>query len=811
MSLFLTDATEATRRGVLPRGRIQSSISGGIQVVASILSRYKILEELGRGGMGVVYKAEDLKLHRTVALKFFPDDLTVSEAAVARFQREADAISALSHPNIATMYDCDEADGRLFLALEYLPGGTLKAKVRRLLSEQSQFRIDEVVEYGIQLADGLAHAHRRRIVHRDIKTDNVMLTEEGKVKITDFGLAQLQGARQLTQGGSAIGTAAYMSPEQTRGEVVDHRSDIFSLGVVLYELLTTHLPFRGEHQAAFAYAITHEDPAPVSSFRPDVPEALVRILRQCLEKEREKRYQHADEVANALRGLQQGTTVSMTSETKKTKHPWIAVAAILLVAVGVYFLILSPGATAAPGRTIAVLPFINMSGNQEDEYFSDGITEDILTQLGKISALRVISRTTMMQYKGTKKTLRDIGRELNAAVVLEGSVRRSAGQVRITAQLIDAKSDEHLWAETYDKDLKQVFEIQSDVAQDIAKALEAKLSPLEKERIEKRFTDNLEAYDLYLKGRYFWNKRLPDKLNKGIELFNEAIGKDSNYALAYAGLADSYTILGNFNLYSPRETYTKAKAAAQKALAIDNTLAEAHASLGFAMMNYDWEWSAAEKELKLAIALNPNFPAARCWYAFLLTVTGHFQEAALVRNKAMELDPLSPVVNADNGLTLYFARRYDEAIEQYLKTLEIDPTFILANIPLAGAYEQKKMYPEAIDKLQILTVGLSYASIRHPIPILALGYVYAVSGRTDDALNMLELVEEMSKSQYVSPYWMGVISIGLGRKDQTLAWLEKAFKEHDGSMVYLNVDPVFDSIRSEPRFIELLKKMGLAQ
>jgi len=376
--------------------------------------------------------------------------------------------------------------------------------------------------------------------------------------------------------------------------------------------------------------------------------------------------------------------------------------------------------------------------------------------------------------------------------------------------LIDAKSDEHLWAESYDKELKQVFEIQSDVAQDIAKALEARLSPQEKERIEKRFTENLEAYDLYLKGRYFWNKRLPDKLKKGIELFNEAIGKDSNYALAYAGLADSYTILGNFNLYSPGDTYTKAKSAALKALAIDNTLAEAHASLGFATMSYDWDWSGAEKELKLAIALNPNFAAARGWYAFLLTVTGQFREAEAVRSKARELDPRSPVINADIGLTLYFARRYDEAIEQYMKTLEIDPTFILADIPLAGAYEQKKMYTEAIERLQTVTVGLSYASIRHPVPILSLGHVYAVSGRTDDARNMLELVEEMSKDQYVSPYWMGVISIGLGRKDQALSWLERAFKEHDGSMVFLKVDPVFDSIRSEPRFVGLLTKMRLA-
>jgi serine/threonine protein kinase len=761
--------------------------------------------------MGVVYRAEDVKLHRIVALKFFPEGLTVSADDVARFQREAEAISALNHPNIATMYDFDESEGRKFLALEFLPGGTLKAKVKHLLSEGMQFSVDEVVDYGIQLANGLAHAHRHRIVHRDIKTDNVMLTEEGRVKITDFGLAQLQGVSPLTRSGSAVGTAAYMSPEQIRAELVDQRSDIFSLGIVLYELLTTHLPFRGDHEAALAYAIAHEPPEPMTTFRTDVPEALVRIVTHCLEKEREKRYQNADDLANDLRELRQGSMAPVKAGPKPSRRVWIAVAALLIMAVGLYFLIPSLTATGAPSKTIAVLPFNNMSGNPDDEYFCDGMTEDILTQLGKISALRVISRTTMMQYKGTKKTMREICAELNAGIVLEGSVRRSAGQVRITAQLIDARNDEHLWAETYDKELKQIFAIQSDVAQEIAKALQARLSPAEQERIEKKSTDNFEAYDLYLKGRYYWNKRLPADLKKGIELFHQAIRKDSNYALAYAGLADSYTILGNFNLYSPRETYPKAKTAALKALAIDNTLAEAHASLGFAIMNYDWDWATAEKELKLAIAINPNYPTARCWYAFLLTMRGRFEEAALVRTKAIELDPLSPVINADIGLTLYFARRYDEAIGQYRKTLEIDPTFVLANIPLAGAYEQKKMYTEAIGTLQTLTMALSFASIRHPIPILVLGHVYAMSGRAEDANNMLELVEEMSTSQYVAPYWMGVISIGLGKRNEALNWLEKAFQEHDGSMVFLKVDPVFDSIRSEPRFITLLKEMGLGQ
>ncbi len=465
----------------------------------------------------------------------------------------------------------------------------------------------------------------------------------------------------------------------------------------------------------------------------------------------------------------------------------------------------------ANSNSIAVLPFDNISGNPEDEYFSDGMTEDVIAQISKIAGLRVISRTSVMQYKTREKSLLDIARELNVGTILEGSVRRAGEQVRIVVQLINAANDDHLWTETYNEKMTDIFSIQSDVAQKIAEKLEAEISPLEKERIEKKFTNNLEAYDLYLRGRYYWNKRLPDKLKMGIEYFKQAIAKDSNYALAYAGLADSYTILGNYNLFPPQQTYPEAKTAALKALSIDPNLAEAHASLGFAIMNYDWDWAAAERELKRAIEINPNYATAHSWYAFLLTVTGRFEEAALPRKKAMELGPRSPVINTDVGLTLYFARRYDEAIERFDKALEIDPAFGLAYVPKGGAYVQKKMYKKAIEEYQNFTVGLAFAHLSHPIPIAALGHVYAVSGRTYDALAMLDYVKEMSDSQYVAPYWMGVLSIGLGKKEQALRWLEKAYEGRDGSMVFLKVDPVFDSIRSDPRFTALLNRMGLKQ
>lgn len=488
---------------------------------------------------------------------------------------------------------------------------------------------------------------------------------------------------------------------------------------------------------------------------------------------------------------------------------WIAVSVILLLfALAVYLFLPSLRHASAGNTTIAVLPFNNLSGRPEDEYFSDGMTDDILTQLGKISSLRVISRTTMMQYKGTTKTMAEIGHEINAGVILEGSVRRDGNQVRITAKLIDASNDEYIWTDSYDKEFNQIFAIQRDVAREIANALQARLSSSEEQRLARPPTKSLEAYDLYLKGRYFWNKRLPEKLKVGIEHFKQAIAKDSGYALAYAGLADSYTILGNFNVLPPDETYPQAKAAALKALEFDENLAEAHASLGFAVMSYDWDWMQAERELQRAIAINPNYATARSWYALLLTVTGRFDEAAPVRSKALALDPRSPVINTDIGLTLYFGRKYDDAITQFKKTLDIDPTFALAYIPLGGAYAQKKMYAEAINAYQKFTIGLALAHLSHPIPLAGLGYVYAVLGRKEDALNMLELLEEMAKEgRYVAPYWMSILYMGLGEREKAFDWLEKAYAGRDGSMIFLPVDPVFDSVRSHPRYTTLMRKL----
>jgi serine/threonine-protein kinase len=782
-------------------------------VIGRTISHYAILEKLGEGGMGVVYKALDTKLDRHVALKFLPAHLVDSPEDVARFEQEAKAISGLNHPGIATIHDVDESEGKKFLVLEYIAGGTLKARVKKLRSEEKELSIAEVIDYGMQMAEGLSHAHRHRIVHRDIKSDNVMLTEEGKLKITDFGLAKLRGRVHLTKTGSTVGTLAYMAPEQLRGEEIDTRADLFSLGVVLYELVTLRLPFRGEHEAALTYSIAHEEPVSIRSLRRNVPPALEQLIMRCLVKDRTLRFQNAADIAADLRALQLGAMAParVVIARQRTKLLWMIGAAVLVLGgIGVYLLMPATRPTGANSKTIAVLPFLNLTEQKEDEYFSDGITDDILAQLAQIRDLKVISRTTMMQYKRTTKSMREIGRDLSAGVVLEGSVRRAGSKIRIVAQLIDAGTDDHLWAASYDKEYKEVFAIQSDVAAKIAASLAATLSPDEKKRFGKKATENPEAYDLYLKGRYAWNKRLPRDLQKGIEYFQEALAKDPGYARAYAGLADSYTILGDFNILPPQETYSKAKDAAMKALENDAELPEAHTSLAYAMMHYDRDWPGAEREFRRALELAPNSAQAHSWYGLYLAVMGRFDEAANASQRARALDPYSAVILTDGGLILYFARKYDAAIALLREALSIDPTFVVANIPLGGAYVQKHMDSAAIAAFEQLTMASAFVTSKaNPVPIAALAYVFGVSKRREDALMYIELLREKSATEYVSPYWMAVAYAGLGNTEEELRWLEKAFEDRDGFVSFVSVEPIFDGLRADPQFLKLLRKPGI--
>jgi serine/threonine-protein kinase len=774
-------------------------------MIGQTISHYKILEKLGEGGMGVVYKAHDIKLDRYVALKFLPRNITASQEEIIRFEQEARAISALNHPNIETIHDVDEVNGQKYLVLEYIPGGTLKSKLKQLKSDDKEFSITEVLDYGIQIADGLSHAHRHQIIHRDVKTDNMMLTEEGKVKLTDFGLAKLRGTVNLTRTGSTVGTAAYMSPEQIRGEDIDHRSDIFSLGVVWYELVTSHLPFRGDFEAALSYSILHENPQPIKLLRSNVSQSLEQIINSCLEKDKIKRCQSTGEVIDALRKVQREISGSGPIVAKQKKVQWIIAAVVVFLTIVCIFLFYPrTEPKVANSKTIAVLPFRNMSDSKEDQYFADGITEDIITQLSKIADLKVISRTSIMQYKGTSKNILEIGKELNVGTVLEGSVRRAGNQVRIVAQLIDAQNEGHIWAETYDKELIRIFEIQSDVAQKIATALKAKLLPVEKERIEKKQTESMEAYQFYLKGMYHWNKRTAEELKKAIEYFNLAIKKDPNYALAYAGLASTYILLPEYALLPAKECLTKAETSAKRALEIDKNLAEAHAVLGL-KKTIEWDWEGAESEYKKAIELNPNYSTTHLWYYNHLSSLCRFDEALSEIKRAQELDPLSLVINMNIGEVLYRMRQFDKAIDQFKKTIDLDPNYPFVLHELGWAYTMQGRLDEALEVYQKARTLLKDS----PLGLSDLGYTYALAGRKDDAQKVLKDLFAFSKQGYSLSGDIAFVYYGLGNKEKTFEWLEKAYRERNVYLVYMKGEPRLDNLRSDTRFTAILKKMGM--
>jgi serine/threonine-protein kinase len=749
-------------------------------VIGQTVSHYKIIEKLGEGGMGIVYKAQDTKLNRFVALKFLPFHVNTSSEEIDRFQREAMAISALNHPNIATIHDLDEANQKKFLVLEYIPGGTLKQKIQNLSSSGQELSLGLLVDYGIQIAEGLAHAHKHGIIHRDIKSDNMMLTEEGKVKITDFGIAMIHGSMEHTEDGSTLGTAAYMSPEQIFGVEQDYRSDLFSFGIILYELASGKFPFRGEHQAALGYSIVNEDPIPLESVRPGIPRTIQNVIYRCLEKDKIKRYQKAEEIVNELREFQQESSTDQTIPRVKAT-------------------------VGTAGKSIAVLPFVNMSPDRENEYFSDGMTEEILNALGKIEGLRVASRTSSFAFKGKEQDIRKIGEQLNVNIILEGSVRKSGNKLRITAQLINVEEGYHIWSEKYDRKLEDIFEIQDEITRAIVDMLKIKLMLDPAATLNKRYTDNLEAYTLYLKGRYFCNLRTTDGLNQGIQYFEQAIDKDPKYAKAHGGLADAYLLLGIYGEIPPNESMPKAKAAAMKALEMDATLAEPHTSLGCIRAVYDWDFPGAEIEFKRSIELDPGYPTSHHWYAInCLAPLGRMEEAITELEIAQKLDPLSLIINASLGLQFYYARRFDEAIEQFRITLEMDPNFAMAHFFLAETYIQRKSFPEAIAAIQ-KAISLYGGSVNMSA---MLGYVFARSGRKEEAQKKLDNLNDRSNQQYVSAYDRAVVCTGLGNNDQAFEWLEKAFQERSYLLVYLKVDPVLDSLRTDPRFDAILKKMG---
>jgi serine/threonine protein kinase/tetratricopeptide (TPR) repeat protein len=821
-------------------------------MVGKTISHYRILSTLGKGAMGV-YRAEDTRLGRTVALKFVPEALVANRVAVERFKREACAVAALNHPNICTLHDVDEWEGQPFLVMECLEGGTLKERITGKL-----LTLEELLELSIQIVDALDAAHTKCIVHRDIKPSNLFVTTHGQVKIMDFGLAKLatepkaRGALAgfsqaptatmsdgpLTSPGAAMGTAAYMSPEQARGEDLDPRTDLFSFGVVLYEMATGCRPFQGNTTALIFDSILQSvAPSPVR-WRLDLPLELERIISKALEKDREMRYQTASEIRGDLkrlrRDLDSGRAVKAgnllspsvrlgTPSSKYTvappvttassaeylggriKRQWRAVglmlAAIGIVAGAALYLIFRE----RPLGSLAALPFENVGGDPGTEYLSDGITESIINNLSQLPKLSVRSFSSVVHYKNKDINPLVAGRELNVRAVLTGRLVQHGDEFAINTELVDVRNNRQIWGSQYNRRVADILAIQEQISREISEKLRLQLTGEEKQRLTRGNTEDTEAYQLYLQGRFQWNKRTLEGMQQSIDYFGQAIQKDSRYALAYAGQADSYALLADFSVLPAREVLPKLLRTAAKALELDDTLAEAHTSLAWARF-HNWDWAGAEREFKRAIELNPSYPMAHSWYGEYLMVLGRFDEALGEMNRARELNPLSPLVNLSLGYRLYYAHQYQSAIDQCQKTLAMDSTFVPAHVFLGRGYEQKGIYLEAIGEFR-KALELSEGDTNE---LAALGHAYAISHHENEAKKILEELRERAKQTYVQPTWMALIHIGLGEKGQAFDWLQKAYEDRSAWLVYLKVDPFFDSVRSDPRFRDLMRRVGLA-
>ena len=788
-------------------------MSSFIVGVGGIIGHYRVLELLGEGGMGVVYRAHDERLGRDVALKFLPPTSLENDVSRKRFHKEARALAKLSHPNIATVYDFDSQDSVDFLVTEYVPGETLAAKLAGGAIPQK-----EVLRLGMQLADGLAAAHEAGVLHRDLKPSNLQIMPDGRLKILDFGLAQFchpsSGATTESVADlQCAGTLPYAAPEQLRGEQASTRSDIYSAGAVLYDMCTGRRAFGEGSAFKIMHSILHDMPKLPSEISPKISPLLEQIILKCLDKEPENRYQSAVELGVDLRRLSLPSSSTYIIPPRRRRMGWkkpiaaalatLAIAFLLVTRVPAIKHLLLPSMHPAI-RSLAVLPLQDFSRNADQDYFADGMTEELITDLAQISALRVISRTSVMTYKGSSKPLPQIARELNVGAILEGSVERVQDRVRITAQLIQAQTDQHIWAKSYEGSVSDILTLQEKVARAIADEIQIKLTADELQRLSRPRAVNPDAHENYLLGRYYWNKRTAEAVRKSIDYLEKAIAQDPQYALAYAALSDSYHLLPDLAGSDAGESFQKARAAALKALELDPSIAEAHAAVASVKEDYDWDWNGAEKEYKQAIELNPGLGIIHAQYSNLLAETGRIGEAVPEAKKALQLDPLSSFVNSNLGSMLYFAGNYEEAITQSRKTLELDPASARSYRNLGRIYAALGLYEKATAEFQ-KAIELSPGT---PEYLAELGYAFAMRGDTKEAETILRQLEGSFRRGDASSYQLAVVYAGMRDKKSALQLLNKALTERAAGVSYLKVTPMFAELRSEPDFQAILHQIG---